>query len=201
LDIVMDESLLVVATGSSAAMILTSFLSEIRTQGEEKITVLMTTSAERFVRAEVVGWFADRVLTGDTPGVNPTELALRAKAIVVLPASGNTLASAALGLMSTPALTVLGAAPAPCLWFPHMNPVMWTKPMMQQHVATLRARGEIVVPPIEDSVYEIWRGTRYPGISMPGPDDVAILVRDWLLDRALDAARASAEVALPRARQ
>jgi Phosphopantothenoylcysteine synthetase/decarboxylase len=47
--------------------------------------------------------------------LNPVEIALKAKAVVVLPATANTLASVALGLMATPATTALGAAPSPSL--------------------------------------------------------------------------------------
>jgi phosphopantothenoylcysteine decarboxylase/phosphopantothenate--cysteine ligase len=172
--------LLVIATGSSATIILSAYLTELRLELEREITVLMTKSAERFVSPEVVGWFAERVLTGDTPGLNPVEIALKAEAVVVLPATANTLASVALGLMATPATTVLGAAPSPSLYFPHMNGVVWTKPIVQQHVATLRARGDTVVDPVEGTPFEISRGAKHVGVSMPAPDEAAAIVRDWL---------------------
>lgn len=174
--------LLVVATGSSAAIILTAYLSELRDVVDREITVLMTASAERFVRPEVVGWFADRVVTSDTQGVNPIQLALASEAVIVLPATANTLASAALGLMPTPALTVLAAAP-PALYFPHMNGVLWARQIIQQHVATLRARGDAIVAPVEETAYEIWRGAKHPGLSMPGPDEAAAVAAEWLASR------------------
>jgi phosphopantothenoylcysteine decarboxylase/phosphopantothenate--cysteine ligase len=175
-----SEPLLVIATGSSAAIIITAYLTELKVGLQREITVLMTKSAERFVSPEVVGWFADRVLTCDTPGLNPVEIALKAKAVVVLPATANTLASVALGLMATPATTALGAAPSPSLYFPHMNGVIWAKPIVQQHVATLRARGDTVVAPVEGTFFEISRGAKHVGVSMPGPRDAATIVRDWL---------------------
>jgi Phosphopantothenoylcysteine synthetase/decarboxylase len=175
-----SEPLLVIATGSSAAIILSAYLTELKVELQREITVLMTKSAERFVSPEVVGWFADRVLTCDTPGLNPVEIALKAKAVVVLPATANTLASVALGLMATPATTALGAAPSPSLYFPHMNGAIWAKPIVQQHVATLRARGDTVVAPVEGTPFEIWRGAQHVGVSMPGPDEAAPIVRDWL---------------------
>lgn len=175
-----SEPLLVIATGSSAAIIITAYLTELKVGLQREITVLMTKSAERFVSPEVVGWFADRVLTCDTPGLNPVEIALKAKAVVVLPATANTLASVALGLMATPATTALGAAPSPSLYFPHMNGVIWAKAIVQQHVATLRARGDTVVAPVEGTFFEISRGAKHVGVSMPGPRDAATIVRDWL---------------------
>jgi phosphopantothenoylcysteine decarboxylase/phosphopantothenate--cysteine ligase len=175
-----SEPLLVIATGSSAAIILTAYLTELKAELQHEITVLMTKSAERFVSPEVVGWFADRVLTCDTPGLNPIEIAMKAKAVVVLPATANTLASVAVGLMATPATTALGAAPSPSLYFPHMNGAIWEKAIVQQHVATLRARGDTVVAPVEGMFFEIWRGAEHAGVSMPGPDEAAAIVRDWL---------------------
>jgi phosphopantothenoylcysteine synthetase/decarboxylase len=177
----MDElPLVVVATGSSASIILTAYLTELRAELEHELCVVMTRSAERFVRPEVVGWFADRVLTVDTPQVNPIEVALTARAIVVLPASGNTIASAALGILPTLATTVIAAAPSPSLYFPHMNGAIWSKPFMRRHVDTLRARADTVVEPKETSDYEIWRRAKHVGLSMPEPDEAAAIVSAWL---------------------
>ena len=181
------ESLLVIATGSSASIVLTSYLMELRSELDRKITVLMTFSAERFINREVVGWFSDEVITCDTPGVNPVQLALTHDAIVVLPASANTLSSAALGLASTPAQTALLASPSPVLYFPHMNPVMWNKPVIQRHVASLRADGDTVVAPIETTTYHMWKGAKDVGLSLPDEDDVVAITREWLLDRAAPA--------------
>jgi phosphopantothenoylcysteine decarboxylase/phosphopantothenate--cysteine ligase len=174
------ETLLLVVTGTSGAILFPAQLVQLRQTVSGRISILMTASAERFVRAEVLGWFADEIITCDTPGVNPVELALRAKAVVVLPASANILACAALGLAPSPAATALLAAPAPCLFFPHMNPVMWDKDVVQQHVATLRGRGHVIVEPEVKQVYEMWRRTTQPGRAMPSGEQVACIVRDWL---------------------
>jgi phosphopantothenoylcysteine decarboxylase/phosphopantothenate--cysteine ligase len=179
------DPLLVIATGSSASIVLSSYLTELRAEVDGPITVLMTHSAERFVRSEVVGWFADQVLTCDAPGLNPVQLALKSRAIVVLPASANTLSSAALGLAATPAQTALLAAPSPVLYFPHMNPVMWNKPVIQRRVAELRDQGDTVVSPVETTTYHMWKGAKDVGLSLPDPEDAAAIVRDWLLDSAI----------------
>lgn len=175
-----DDALVVIAGGSSAALVLSAFLSELRRTIDTEIVVLLTRSAERFVPPQVVGWLGDEVLVSDQPDLNPVEVALKAKAIVVLPATAHLIACTALGLASTPATTALLAAPRPCLWFPHMNRTMWDKPVTQRHVADLRASGETIVEPDRREVYEIWRGERTEGISMMGPDKAAPLVRDWL---------------------
>jgi phosphopantothenoylcysteine decarboxylase/phosphopantothenate--cysteine ligase len=173
-------SLVLIATGSSAAIILPAYLTEIRARTALDITVVMTATAQRFVRPEVVGWFAQEVITPESVGVNPIELALGATAIVVLPASGNTIASAALGLMPTQATTVIGASPRPCLYFPQMHEVVWHKRTMVAHVAALREGGDVVVEPDLAPRFEISRGETRVGLSMPGPAEAAQIIHSWL---------------------
>lgn len=178
-----DNPLVVVATGSSATIMLPSYLSALRQETADPLVVLLTHSAERFVRPEVVGWFADEVVPAAADGLNPVQLALTARAMVVLPATVHTLGAVALGLPSTPATTALLAAPGPCLWFPHTNPVLWDKPVVRRHVETLRADGHTVVDPTPADVYEIWRRATAPGLAMPGPLEAARTVREWLASR------------------
>jgi phosphopantothenoylcysteine decarboxylase len=174
------KPLVVIATGSSGAIALPGYLAKLRQGLDRDITVVMTKSAERFVRPEAVGWFVNTVYTCDTPGVNPVEVALTASAVVILPATANTLACGALGLTASPATTVLAAAPSPCLFFPHMNRIMWEKRVVQQHIVTLRAEGHTVVEPQRREVFEIWRGGVAAGLSMPGIDAAVELIRRWL---------------------
>jgi phosphopantothenoylcysteine decarboxylase/phosphopantothenate--cysteine ligase len=61
-----------------------------------------------------------------------------------------------------------------------MNKVMWDKPVIQRHVASLRADGDIVVEPESRVVYEMWRGSHTDGISTVGPDKAAVIVSEWL---------------------
>jgi phosphopantothenoylcysteine synthetase/decarboxylase len=177
-----SDPLLVITTGSSGTILFPSYLVKLRDKIECRIRVLMTQSAERFVSPEVVGWFAHEVVTSDAPGVNPVELALKSRGIVVLPATANTLACAALGLALTPASTALLASQTPCIFFPQMNPLMWEKRIVQQHVAALRDEGHVVVEPEVRDIFEIWCGKIQKGYSMPLPDRVAELVGRWLSD-------------------
>ena len=65
-------------------------------------------------------------------------------------------------------------------FFPQMNPVMWQKKVVQEHVAALRDGGHIVVEPEPNEVYEIWRRATHQGYAMPSADTAAQLVREWL---------------------
>jgi phosphopantothenoylcysteine decarboxylase/phosphopantothenate--cysteine ligase len=172
--------LVVVATGSSASIVLPSYLEEIKSRIDADLTVVLTASALRFVQPEVVGWFASTVIVPDQPGVNPIEVALHARAVTVLPASANTVAATALGLMPTTATTIVAASPRPCLFFPQMHEVIWRKPLTERHLAALGDAGHVVVGPQLAAGYEISRGETTQGWSMPGPEDAAETIATWI---------------------
>jgi phosphopantothenoylcysteine synthetase/decarboxylase len=180
-----SRALVVIVTGSAATLGLPDYLVELGHALEYPLTVLLTETAERFVPAEVADWFADDVLTSDTPGLDPVELARTARALVVLPASGHTLACAALGLMGTPAAAALAESPAPSLYFPAMSGVVWDRPATRRHVSNLREQGDTVVEPEP--------GPDGDGAILlpPAPTEVTATVLDFLntQDRQLPAAR------------
>jgi phosphopantothenoylcysteine synthetase/decarboxylase len=175
-----DDALSVIVCGSSAAMATTGYLSWLRQEIDLPLRVLLTRSAERFVRPEAVAWYADEIYASDAPDLNPTEFARRSLGIVVLPATANTLAAAALGLAGTPAQTALLACHRPAMFFPSMNRLMWTKPPMRRHVAALRADGHTVVEPREGPVFELWQRENVMGLKLAPPDEAAELIIGWL---------------------
>ncbi|MFD9794172.1 flavoprotein [Streptomyces sp. NPDC059070] len=175
-----DDALSLIVCGSSAASQLPLYLPWLRQEIDLGLRVLLTADAARFVQPQVVAWYADETCTSDDPALNPVEFAKRSAAVVVLPATANTLAAAALGLAATPAQTALLAAERPVLFFPNMNRTMWNKDPVRRHVATLRADGHTVVEPQEQVVFELWRRENVPGITMPAPDEAAATVLAWL---------------------
>lgn len=175
-----DNALSLIVCGSSAALGLPAYLTWLRQEVDLSLRVLLTHSAERFVHRQAIAWYADEVYASDDPTVNPTEFAKRSLGIVVLPATANMLASAALGLAASPAQTALLAADQPALFFPNMNKSMWTKNSTQRHAATLRADGHTVVDPRERPVFELWRRENAMGIALPPPDEATELIVAWL---------------------
>ena len=175
-----DDALSVIACGSSAASQLPQYLTWLRQEIDLGLRVLLTADAARFVQPQLVAWHADECYTSDDPALNPVEFAKRSAAVIVLPATANTLASAALGLAATPAQTALLAAERPVLFFPNMNRAMWTKEPVRRHVATLRTDGHTVVEPQERVVFELWRRENAVGVTMPAPDETAATVVAWL---------------------
>jgi phosphopantothenoylcysteine synthetase/decarboxylase len=177
-----DDALSVIACGSIAAKDLPSYLVWMRQEIDLPLRVLLTGSAVRFINPQVVAWHADEVFTSDDPGLNPTEFAHRSLGVVVLPATANTLAAAAIGLAATPAQTALLAHERPALFFPNMNETMWSKATTRRHVAALRSEGHTVVDPPTREMFVLWKRENDIGPAMPPPDQAAETIVKWLED-------------------
>jgi len=175
-----DGALSVIVCGASMSHFASAYLVRIRRETELPVRVLLTHSAERFLRAEAVGFFADEVYTSGAADLNPIEFARRARALIVLPASANMIASAALGLAGGPAQTALLASEQPALFFPSMNATMWGKPSTRRHVAALRADGHKVVDLVEREVFDLWQRQVSISPAMPDAAEAAKIVAAWL---------------------
>ncbi|HWC83798.1 MAG TPA: flavoprotein [Pseudonocardiaceae bacterium] len=182
-----DDALSIIACGSNAAIGLPAYLMRLSNELDLGIRVLLTRSAERFVSPQVVGWHADEVFSSDDAALNPTEFARRSIGIVVLPATANMLAAAALGLAGTPGQTALLAATRPALFFPQLNASMWRKGPVRRHVAALRAEGHTVVDPENQQIYELWRREFTEGPAMPAPQQAVEIIITWLEKLLADA--------------
>ncbi|MGH3713913.1 MAG: flavoprotein [Micromonosporaceae bacterium] len=171
-----DDALSVIVCGAASALSMPEYLARLRQQCPLPLRLLLTHSATRFLQSGALGWYADEVFTADAPELNPTEFALRSRRVVVLPATANMLAAAALGLAGTPAQTVLLSAPEPVLFFPAMNRVMWQRAPVRRHVAALRGDGHVVVDPHDREIFELWRREMTIGIAPPPADQVVKIV-------------------------
>jgi phosphopantothenoylcysteine decarboxylase/phosphopantothenate--cysteine ligase len=76
-----------------------------------------------------------------------TRLGQRADLVVVAPATADLLARYAAGLADDLLTTTLVATAAPVVVCPAMHTEMWEHPAVRANLATLEARGVIVVPP------------------------------------------------------
>jgi phosphopantothenoylcysteine decarboxylase/phosphopantothenate--cysteine ligase len=82
------------------------------------------------------------------------DLARWADTVLVAPATADVLARFALGLADD-LLTTMFLALEPTkrvVLVPAMNTVMWNKAVVQGHVATLRAGGATILPPVEGNL-------------------------------------------------
>lgn len=141
-------NILIAVSGSISAYRIADVVSELGKAGHA-VQCILSRSAGEFVSPLVLETLSGRpALFG--PGISGTEhinLARWADLMVVAPASANMLARLALGLADDLPSTVALATEAPMLIAPAMNTVMWEKPIVQQHLATLVARGAEVVHP------------------------------------------------------
>lgn len=174
------------------------------------VRVLTTPGAERFVGAATFEGisgapvlrdeFEPDPMRGAYPGEQPPShapishlaLAERADAIVVAPATANTIAKLAAGICDSMLTTSFLAATAPRLVAPAMNERMWRAAATRENVETLRRRGVEVLEPGEGALAS--RGEHGVG-RMPEPEEI-IAALDQSLERSLDEVSAPA----PRAR-
>jgi phosphopantothenoylcysteine decarboxylase/phosphopantothenate--cysteine ligase len=146
--------LLLAVTGSLHAIQLVDYLLRLRREFATTIRVMMTSTAAEMISPKVVELVTESPvimgLWGDHSTPSPhIRLTAWAELFVVLPASANILAKAANGIADDLVSTALVATPAPVVFAPAMNPVMWNSAAVQRNVATLRADGHYVIEPKE----------------------------------------------------
>jgi phosphopantothenoylcysteine decarboxylase/phosphopantothenate--cysteine ligase len=118
-----------------------------------RVKVAMTESAARFVTP-----LTFRTLTGEPVAsslweepmygrVYHVSLAKEADVMVIAPCTANVIAKLAHGRADDMLTTTALACAAPLVLAPAMNDEMWRKDITQENLATLRARGVIVIEP------------------------------------------------------
>jgi phosphopantothenoylcysteine decarboxylase/phosphopantothenate--cysteine ligase len=144
-------NILIAVSGSISAYKAADLVSELGKAGHQ-IQCILTNSAKEFVSPLVLETLSGRKARGeqfgpDVSGTEHIDFARWADLMVFAPASANMLARLALGLADDLPSTVALATEAPILIAPAMNTVMWEKPIVQQHLATLVERGAKLVEP------------------------------------------------------
>jgi phosphopantothenoylcysteine decarboxylase / phosphopantothenate---cysteine ligase len=126
-------------------------LLRLLTESGHRVRVVPTPAALNFVG--VATWAA---LSGQPVEVTPWEsvhevphvrLGQEADLVLVAPASADLLARAALGMSDDLLTAVLLTARCPVVFAPAMHTEMWEHPATRANVATLRARGCLVLDP------------------------------------------------------
>ena len=174
-------------------------LTRLATLAGHGVRVATTATAQRFVGAATFeGIAGSPVLTdefardpmrgaypGDpTPAHDPiSHLAVveAADAMVVAPASANTIAKLATGICDSLLTTSFLACTAPRIVAPAMNERMWEAEATRANVATLRDRGVIVLEPGEGALAS--RGEHGRG-RMPEPAEIMTAIESALADEA-----------------
>lgn len=166
----------VLGVGGGIAAYKVAHLLRLLTEAGNEVTVVPTEAALRFVGAAT--WEAlsgRRVATtvwDDIPGVAHVAIGQAADLVVVAPATADLLARAAIGQADDLLTATLLTARCPIVMVPAMHTEMWTHPATRANVATLRARGVVVVEPASGRLTGADSG---PG-RLPEPQQLAALL-------------------------
>lgn len=119
------------------------------------------------------------------------QLARRADMVVVAPATADLLARAAAGRADDLLTSVLLTATCPVVMAPAMHTEMWRHPATRANVATLRARGVVVLEPASGRLTGADSG---PG-RLPEPEDIEASALAALADPGVAASMAAQDLA------
>ncbi len=144
--------ILLAVTGGIAVYKAVELLRTLQKRGAT-VRVMMTRAAQEFVPPLTFQTLSEAPVATELFGLDESSrihhiaLARDCDCLVVAPATANFLAKLACGLADDLPSTVALACEAPLVVAPAMNVAMWRKPVTQDNVARLAARGAIVVPP------------------------------------------------------
>ncbi len=180
-------------SGGIAAYKVATLLRRFTEAGHE-VTVVPTEAALRFVGEPTWAALSGRPVATDVwtdvDQVPHVRLGQQAQLVVVAPATADLLAKAATGQADDLLTATLLTARCPVVFAPAMHTEMWLHPATQANVATLRARGAIVVDPAAGRLTGADTG---PG-RLPEPEQ---LYAACLAAVGADASAASAATAAP----
>lgn len=151
-----NKRILLGVSGGIAAYKSAELVRRLREAGAE-VRVVMTAGATRFITPLTLQALSGRpVRTGlfeveAEAAMSHIELARWADAVLIAPASANTLARLAQGLADDLLSTLCLATRAPLLAAPAMNQAMWEHPATRANLALLRERGVRILGPASGS--------------------------------------------------
>ena len=139
-------------TGSIAAFKAAAWVSSL-VKEEARVTVMMTESAARFVSPLTFGALSGNQVHTDMFGTGAEEmmghitLSEDADAVLIAPATAQTIARLAHGMADNLLSAAVLAAAAPVIICPAMNSRMFAHPATQRNLAILQELGYIIVKP------------------------------------------------------
>lgn len=146
------KHILLGVTGGIAAYKAVGMASSL-TQAGARVDVVMTEAATKLVAPLTFQSITGRRVAWDmwahvpVTEIEHVSLAKRADAVVVAPATANTIAKMARGVADNLLTTALLSTEAPMVVAPSMETGMWEHPATQDNVSVLAERGAVVVEP------------------------------------------------------
>jgi phosphopantothenoylcysteine decarboxylase/phosphopantothenate--cysteine ligase len=174
-------------TGGIAAYKAATVVRLLVTAGHD-VHVVPTENALRFVGAPTLEALSRNPVTtsvyDDVAAVRHVALGQRADVVVIAPATANSLAKLAAGIADDLLGTTVLASRAPLVVAPAMHTEMWSNQATAANVATLRARGVIVVGPASG---ELTGGDSGPG-RLSEPEEIVAAALAAVAPRRVDLA-------------
>ncbi len=150
------------------------------TESGHDVTVIPTAAALEFVGAPTWAALSGKPVSTEVWAsvheVPHVRIGQQAALVVVAPATANVLAKAANGQADDLLTNTLLTARCPVLYAPAMHTEMWEHPATQANVATLRARGAVVIEPAEGRLTGVDTGKG----RLPEPGEIFALAVDLL---------------------
>ncbi|MEO3938746.1 bifunctional phosphopantothenoylcysteine decarboxylase/phosphopantothenate--cysteine ligase CoaBC [Dermatophilaceae bacterium Soc4.6] len=187
-------SRVVLGVGGGIAAYKVASLLRLFTEAGHDVTVVPTAAALRFVGAPTWEALSGKPVSsevwGDVPSVPHVRIGKHADLVVVAPATADLMARAAAGMADDLLTSTLLTARCPVVFAPAMHTEMWEHPATVANVATLRARGVVVIEPAAGRLTGSDTG---PG-RLPDPEDLYAACLDVLAAR-VDADAGASDVA------
>ena len=140
---------IILAVSGSIAAYKAATLTRLLIKSGASVKVLMTPSATAFVSPLTLSTLSKHpVMTDVIDGdhwANHVELGLWADAMVIAPATANTLAKMAQGLCDTIVTAVYLSAKCPVYFAPAMDRDMWLHPATQENIRKLQSYGNVMI--------------------------------------------------------
>ncbi len=148
-----NKKITLIVTGSIAAYKACEIVRLLRKK-EATVHVVLTQAAESFIGAATLEPLSGNAVSTDKApaGLSHITLSQKVDAILVAPATANTIAKAACGLADNLASNILLAHTVPVLYAPAMNSAMWANPATVRNVAFLKEHGAAFVGPESGSL-------------------------------------------------
>jgi phosphopantothenoylcysteine decarboxylase / phosphopantothenate---cysteine ligase len=154
------------------------------TESGHEVRVVPTQAALRFVGeatwAALSGQPVSTEVWDDVDQVAHVRIGQRADLVLVVPATADLLARAAHGQADDLLTATLLTARCPVLYAPAMHTEMWEHAATVANVATLRARGAVVLEPAVGRLTGIDSGKG----RLPDPEEIAAAARDLLVRKS-----------------
>lgn len=180
----MVSRILLGVSGGIAAYKVCSLLRQLTESGHQ-VSVVPTENALRFVGAPTWEALSGRpvhtTVFADVDQVPHVRLGQETDLVLVAPATADLLARAAVGRADDLLTNCLLTTRAPVIFAPAMHAEMWQHPATVANVATLRARGAVVIEPDAGRLTGADSG---PG-RLPEPTEIAAVAETVLADPGL----------------